>query len=589
MSASMTESKAFEVLGLTEGASEAEINSARRRLARLHHPDIDKNSTEKMAVINAAHERLTRGRNEPDPIDAVTPKEEDPWADFDNWEREDNSDQTQNSKIGKSLYITIDVPWEVANLGRNHIISYKVLGKAKRITVKIPKGSTSGKQIRCAGKGEPGVNGGISGDLFVTLNVVAKEYVTDFKWEREDNSDETQNSKIGKSLYITIDVPWEVASLGRNHIISYKVLGKAKRITIKIPRGSTSGKQIRCAGKGEPGVNGGISGDLFVTLNVVTKEYVTDILATLVLRSSEIRTPGIHYLNVIVDGVSKRISVPVPANVKDGQTIKVSGMGNKSSVSNFRGDILVIVTVRASQPGKDFETYAIVDGFLRVKMALFNGVNVTLRDVKTNQVVYSSFRLEARHKDGLSYRWDDLGGVGDPGERRGLLWVTPRYTDGARNAVGLMGVIAALFIALIVFGQINGGSSSTYDTYESTSEVIQEPLEEEPLEEEPYSWLPSGFQYTDTDSSFAYAYYQPDEYGCSEGAQTCTKLQIASEQDCSILDLQIRFYDSETGVEEWARGQFYDFIGGIPQDAELSIYTQSFDRIDRIEMYCSVP
>ena len=498
MSASMTESKAFEVLGLTEGASEAEINSARRRLARLHHPDIDKNSTEKMAVINAAHERLTRGRNEPDPIDAVTPKEEDPWADFDNWEREDNSDQTQNSKIGKSLYITIDVPWEVANLGRNHIISYKVLGKAKRIT-------------------------------------------------------------------------------------------------IKIPRGSTSGKQIRCAGKGEPGVNGGISGDLFVTLNVVTKEYVTDILATLVLRSSEIRTPGIHYLNVIVDGVSKRISVPVPANVKDGQTIKVSGMGNKSSVSNFRGDILVIVTVRASQPGKDFETYAIVDGFLRVKMALFNGVNVTLRDVKTNQVVYSSFRLEARHKDGLSYRWDDLGGVGDPGERRGLLWVTPRYTDGARNAVGLMGVIAALFIALIVFGQINGGSSSTYDTYESTSEVIQEPLEEEPLEEEPleeepYSWLPSGFQYTDTDSSFAYAYYQPDESICSDdSALTCIKLQIASEQDCSILNLQIRFYDSETGVEEWARGQFYDFIGGIPQDAELSIYTQSFDRIDRIEMYCSVP
>ena len=86
MSASMAKSKAFEVLGLTEGASEAEINSARRRLARLHHPDIDKNSTEKMAVINAAHERLTRGRNEPDPIDTVMPKEEDPWADFDDWE-----------------------------------------------------------------------------------------------------------------------------------------------------------------------------------------------------------------------------------------------------------------------------------------------------------------------------------------------------------------------------------------------------------------------------------------------------------------------------------------------------------------------
>jgi curved DNA-binding protein CbpA len=493
MAASMTKSKAFEELGLTEGASDAEIKAARNKLLKLHHPDRDKNGTEKMAVVNAAYERLTRYRNDPDPIEKATIKEEDPWADFDNWESENDSSQSQNSKIGKSLYITIDIPWEVANLGRNHIISYKVLGKAKRITVKIPKGSKSGKQIRCAGKGEPGVNGGISGDLFVTLNVI-------------------------------------------------------------------------------------------------NKEYVTDIVATLVLRSSEIHTPGIHYLNVIVDGVSKRISVPAPANIKDGQTIKVSGMGNKSSVSNFRGDILVKVTVIASQPGKDFETYAIVDGFLRVKMALFNGANVTLRDVKTNQVVYSSFKLEARHKDGLRYLWDGQGGVGDPGQRRGKLWVTPRYTDGARNAVGVMGVIAALFLALIVFGQINGSSSPTYDTYESSSEVMEEPSEEQPSEEETFSWLPTGFEYTDTDNSFAYAYYQPDEYNCSEdSAVTCIKLQIASEQDCSILDLQIRFYDSETGEEEWARGQFSDFIGGIPQDAELSIFTQGFDSIDSIQMYCSIP
>jgi hypothetical protein len=180
--------------------------------------------------------------------------------------------------------------------------------------------------------------------------------------------------------------------------------------------------------------------------------------------------------------------------------------------------------------------------------------------------------------------------VGDPGQRRGKLWVTPRYTDGARNAVGVMGVIAALFIALIVFGQINGSSSPTYDTYESSSEVMEEPSEEQPSEEETFSWLPTGFEYTDTDNSFAYAYYQPDEYNCSEdSAVTCIKLQIASEQDCSILDLQIRFYDSETGEEEWARGQFSDFIGGFPQDAELSIYTRSFDAIDSIQMYCSVP
>ena len=493
MPASMTKSKALEELGLTEGASDAEIKSARNKLAKLHHSDVGKDVNEKMQRVNVAYERLTKYRNEPDPVESAPPPEDDPWADFDKWESQDNSNQSQNSIIGKSLYIDIDVPWEVANLGRNHTISYKVLGKTKRITIKIPKGSKSGKQIRCAGKGEPGINGGISGDLFVTINVV-------------------------------------------------------------------------------------------------NKEYVTDIHATLVLRSSETRTPGIHYINVFVDGVSKRISVPVPANVKDGQTINVSGMGNKSSVGNFRGNILVKVTVIASEPGKDFETYAIVDGFLRVKMALFNGVNVTLRDVKTNQVVYSSFKLEARHKDGVRYWWDDLGGVGDPGQRRGKLWVTPRYTDGARNAVGLMGVIAVLIIGSLVFGQINGGSSTNYDTYESTSEVIEEPAEEEPSQEETYNWAPSGFEYTDTDRAFAYAGYQSGEYSCSdEYAVTCIKLQVASQQDCTELDLKVRFYDSETGEEEWAEDQFTYFTAGIPQDAELSIFTRSFDSIDSIEMYCSIP
>jgi curved DNA-binding protein CbpA len=172
MSASISKSKALIVLGLAEGASDLEVKEAYRKLARLHHPDVDQNGAEKMASINEAYERLTRYNHEPDPIERVTLTEEDPWADFDEWEREDSSTQSQNSKIGKSIYITIDVPWEVANLGRNHVINYTVLGESKKITVKIPKGSAPGKQLRCAGKGEPGIDGGISGDLFLTLKVI---------------------------------------------------------------------------------------------------------------------------------------------------------------------------------------------------------------------------------------------------------------------------------------------------------------------------------------------------------------------------------------------------------------------------------
>lgn len=486
MKVTMSKAEALEVLGLDSSATVDEINAARRKLARLHHPDVDPNGTAKMATINAAYDRLTSQKNEPDPIDMTSPQADDPWADFGDWDSEDNSSQHSSNKIGSHIYITAAVPWEVANLGRSHVFTYKVSGKSKRITVKIPKGSASGKQIRCPGKGEPGLNGGIAGDLFITLNVI------------------------------------------------------------------------------ETG-------------------FADDIHATVSLRLTETNAPCIREINVVVDGSPKRISVRIPANVRNGQTVKVTGVGNKSSRSNTRGDVLVKVIVRPSKPGQDLETYAIIDAFLRIKMALFNGVNVTLRDVKTHNVVYPSFKLEARHLDGVRYYWDDLGSEGDPGERRGKLWVTPKYTEGARQFRGrLLGVIAAIITVSIAIGQTNNNETPT--TYVSTT---NESADNSQIEAS--GWPPEGLEYTDLDNAFAYSFYEPSQYSCSEeGVESCIKLQAASEEDCTELDVKVRFFDSETNEEEWAESQFENFQAGIPQDVELSIYSRAFDKVDAPEIFCSI-
>lgn len=486
----MPKADAFKELGLSETATDAEIKSAYRKLARKHHPDVDPNGTKKMALINAAYERLTRDADDPDPVDNKPPPQDDPWDDFDSWESEETSSQSANGKIGKSLYLTIDVPWEVANLGKTHVVSYKVLGKPKRITIKIPKGSATGKQIRCAGKGEPGANGGIAGDLFITLNVI----------------------------------------------------------------------------------QGG---------------YVEDIHTALTLRISETSGPCVRDINVLVDGYLKKISVRVPANVRNGQTIRVTGVGHSSSTGNKRGDVLVKITVIASRPGRDLETYASIDAFLLLKMASFGGANVTLRDVATHNVIYPSFKLHSRHKNGTRYYWDDLGAEGDPGERRGKLWVTPVYTDGARQlGMRSAGVIAAILALFFIIGQ--SSNSNDVASYEAPIEESYEAPVEEP-QVEAAAWPPYGFETTEADYAFAYSFYEPEEYDCSDTtSESCIVIQVASEQDCSELTVNARFYDSSSGEEEWTEGYFYNFQAGIPQDVELNIYTRSFDMVDAPEIFCSV-
>jgi molecular chaperone DnaJ len=489
MPASMTRAEALKELGLTESASIAEIKTAKRQLARKHHPDVDPNGTERMSRINAAYERLTRDADKPDFETKTASPEENFWGGDTSWESEDSKSQGSNGKIGKSIYLTIDVSWEVANLGKSHVVSYKVLGKAKRITIKIPKGSATGKQIRCAGKGEPGANGGIAGDLFITLNVI-------------------QNS------------------------------------------------------------------------------FIEDIQTSLTLRSSETNGPITRQVSVVVNGYLKSVNVNIPAKVKNGQSIRVVGQGHKAVIGNSRGDVVVKIYVIASKPGKDYETYATIDAFLCFKMALFGSANVTLRDVATDRVVYPSFKLDANFKNGVRSDLGHRGEAGDPGERSGKLWVTPRYTDAARQlGMRSAGVIAAIVALFIVIAQSD--NSNDFASYEAPVEESYEAPVEEP-QVETAVWPPAGFEVTASDYSFAYAFYEPEEYSCTDDtSESCIRLQVASELACTELSVKSRFYDSNSGEEEWAESLFYDFEAGVPQDIELNVYTRSFDMVSAPEIYCS--
>jgi molecular chaperone DnaJ len=126
----------------------------------------------------------------------------------------------------------------------------------KTLQVKIPAGIDDGMRIRSSGNGEPGINGGPSGDLYVEIHI--KEHKI-FQRENDD-------------LHCELTIPFTTAALG-GEIQVPTLNGKAE---ITIPEGTQSGKTFRLRGKGIKGVRGAYPGDLYCHFVVETPVKLTD-------------------------------------------------------------------------------------------------------------------------------------------------------------------------------------------------------------------------------------------------------------------------------------------------------------------------
>ena len=136
----------------------------------------------------------------------------------------------------------------------------------KTLQVKIPAGIDEGMRIRSSGHGEPGINGGPSGDLFVEIHI--KQH----KIFQRDNDD----------LHCELTIPFTTAALGGDIQVP-TLSGKAE---ISIPEGTQSGKTFRLRGKGIKGVRGAYPGDLYCHVVVETPVKLNDAQKT-ILRQFE--------------------------------------------------------------------------------------------------------------------------------------------------------------------------------------------------------------------------------------------------------------------------------------------------------------
>ncbi|MCR8850648.1 molecular chaperone DnaJ [Rossellomorea sp. SC111] len=128
--------------------------------------------------------------------------------------------------------------------------------KRRKIAVKIPAGIDDGQQLRVTGQGEPGINGGPAGDLYVVFHVRSHDF-----FERN-----------GDDIYCEMPVTFAQAALG-DEIEVPTLHGKVK---LKVPAGTQTSTRFRLKGKGVPNVRGYGTGDQHVQVKVVTPSKLTD-------------------------------------------------------------------------------------------------------------------------------------------------------------------------------------------------------------------------------------------------------------------------------------------------------------------------
>jgi molecular chaperone DnaJ len=126
----------------------------------------------------------------------------------------------------------------------------------KTLEVKIPAGIDNGMRIRSTGNGEPGTNGGPSGDLYVEIHI--KPHAV---FQRE-----------GDDLHCEMPISFSKAALGGE----IEVPTLSGKVSFTVPEGTQTGKTFRLKGKGIKGVRSGYHGDLFCHVIVETPVKLTE-------------------------------------------------------------------------------------------------------------------------------------------------------------------------------------------------------------------------------------------------------------------------------------------------------------------------
>ena len=285
----------YQTLGVKKDASEKEIKSAYRKMAKKFHPDTnpnDPNAESRFKEINEAYEVLSddEKRQMYDRFGTVNPGAGFPGGGqpggaqyYSNVDTGDGSfndifesifsgfgrgsaGRTRTTRDaqgsgfggfgmasdGQNIEQPVKITLREAYSGATRLITKG----ERKIKVNIPAGADTGTKVRLSGEGGQGVGGGQAGNLYLLVEV------------EPDN----QFERNGNDLQTEVKVDMFTAILGGE----VEVPTLDRPVKLRIPAGTQSGRKFRLTGKGMPVIRKqGEFGDLYARILITVPEKLT--------------------------------------------------------------------------------------------------------------------------------------------------------------------------------------------------------------------------------------------------------------------------------------------------------------------------
>jgi len=326
----------YEVLGVPRNASPEEIRGAFRKLARQYHPDVSQepNAEERFKEINEAyavlsepdkraaydrfgHAGVQNAGGVPDFTVDFADLFEEFFGGFGGFGRTASRRARNAPRRGADLQYNVDLTFEES-----------IFGVDREIEITRDEVCET-----CGGRGaEPGTNPvrcttcNGSGEVRQVRQTLLGSMV------------QVSTCPVCNGQGETISTPCHTCS-GRG------LVRKTRKKVVSIPQGVDNGNQIRLAGEGQPGGNGGPNGNLYLIIRVSSHKYFrrreNDILLDLNINIAQ-ATLGAEVEVPTVDGPTK---LKIPAGIQPGKVLRIRGKGVPHLRGNGRGDQMVVVNV----------------------------------------------------------------------------------------------------------------------------------------------------------------------------------------------------------------------------------------------------